>query len=335
MSKNNLKVAVVGATGLVGRKMIQLLELMEFPLDELYLFASGKSEGIKIPYKGAVLEVKELTEKSFKGVDIALFSAGGAISKEFAPIAAKNGCIVVDNSSAWRMDENVPLVVPEVNSEALKAHRGIIANPNCSTIQLVVAIKPVLDNYGLKRVVVSTYQSISGAGQKGVDRLMKEVQTGEPDEKYPIAFSASFHPFEGKEGFTNEEIKMINEPKKIMGLPDLKVAVTCVRLPILGGHAESVNIETERKADINKLKQIIAESPGLILMDDPEADVYPTPLISNDTDDVYVGRIRKDDSVKNGLYMWVVADNIRKGAATNTIQIAQKLIEMDLLEFEL
>ena len=326
MERKEYNIAVVGASGLVGRKMVQVLQERNFPVKKLHLFASSKSAGTKIKFRNEEIEIQELTSNSFDGIDIALFSAGGSVSKEFAPIAAKHNCTVIDNSSAWRMDDNVPLVVPEVNAHALEGHQGIIANPNCSTIQLVAVLSPIHKFYGLKRVVVSTYQSISGAGQKGVDQLMGEIKSGQPSGQHPIAFSTAFHPFEGNEGFTNEEIKMINEPRKIMELPNLKIAVTCVRLPILGGHGESVNIETEKEIEIPWLINILGRVPGLMVLDSPQGNFYPTPAISNDTDEVYIGHIRKDDSVENGAYLWIVADNLRKGAATNAVQIAEKLI---------
>lgn len=322
--RKDIKIAVIGATGLVGRTMIKVLEERNFPVAELYLYASARSAGQTISFKGKDYKVEELTEKSFEGKDIALFSAGGEISKKFAPISAKANCVVIDNSSAWRMDSETPLIVPEVNSQEIKNHKGIIANPNCSTIQLMVALKPIHDKFRLKRVICSTYQSISGAGQSGVDKLENEIENG-PGEERPIAYNTLFHPFESN-GFTNEENKMINESRKILGLNGLKLAFTCVRLPILGGHAESVNFETEDRFEIDEIKELLSNSDGIIFEDDINQNIYPTPFRVNDTDPVYVGRLRKDDSVENGAYMWVVADNLRKGAATNAVQIAEKLL---------
>lgn len=323
-------VAVVGATGLVGRTMIKVLEEKNFPVNELILLASVRSAGSKAMFNDKEIAVRELTGESFKGVDIALFSAGGSISLIYAPIAASHKCIVIDNSSAWRMDPEVPLVVPEVNPEALRNHKYIIANPNCSTIQLVVPLKALQDEYGLKRVICSTYQSISGAGQKGVDKLMTEIKGGDYDNRIKYAFNTTFHPFDDN-GFTNEENKMVNETRKILELNDLKVAVTCVRVPTLGGHSESVNVELNNPFEIHDIKKLMANTEGLILMDNPAENIYPNPLLTADKDPVYVGRIRRDDTVENGLYLWVVADNLRKGAATNAVQIAEKMVEMGLV----
>ena len=319
-------VAVVGATGLVGRTMLKILEERNFPISYLGLYASERSAGTIIEYKKKEYEVQLLTEEVFNGIDIALFSAGGSASLKYAPIAAAKDCIVIDNSSAWRMDADTPLVVPEVNPEDIRTHKGIIANPNCSTIQLVVALKPIHEKYGLKRVVVSTYQSISGAGQKGIAQMNAEIEGSEINNRvspYPVAFNAVFHEISDVTGFSVEEIKMKNEIRKIMHLPDLKVAVTCVRLPFYCGHGESVNIETELPIDIEELKYTIGKAEGVVLMDDPLNQVYPTIKVCENTDSVYVGRIRKDDSVENGAHLWVVADNIRKGAATNAVQIAE------------
>jgi len=322
-------IAIVGATGLVGRKMLQVLDEHNFPINEIKLFASKKSAGTKIIFKNQELIVEELNPKSFKNIDIALFSAGSDISKEYAPIAVESKCIVIDNSSAWRMDKNVPLVVPEVNSKALYNHNYIIANPNCSTIQLVVALNPLHQKFNIKRVVCSTYQSVSGAGQKGIDKLKAELKDEIYDNKIKFAYNTVFHPF-AENGFTIEENKMINELHKILD-DKIQIAVTCVRVPTLGGHAESINIEFEKEFQIEDIKYILSNSEGIVLMDNFKENVYPYPEIVNDSDFVYVGRIRKDTTVKNGLYMWVVADNLRKGAATNAVQIAEKMIELDLI----
>lgn len=317
-------VAIVGAGGLVGRAMLKVLEEQNFPVARLGLFASSRSAGNELLYRGETYTIEELSAEVFDDYDIALFSAGGNVSKEFAPIAADKGCVVIDNSSAWRMEPTVPLIVPEVNPHHLANHNGIIANPNCSTIQLVVALKPLSDNYGLKRVVCSTYQSISGAGNKGVEKLLNEL-AGEVTDDKPIAYNLLFHPFDSS-GFTVEETKMINETRKILGFENLPLAFTCVRVPTLGGHCESVNVELENEFEIEDIKRLFANTNGIILMDDISRDAYPTPQITQDTDPVYVGRLRKDDSAQNGLYLWVAADNLRKGAATNAVQIAQLLI---------
>lgn len=329
VNRINIKIAIAGSTGLVGRTMLKVLEERRYEFDEVRLLASENSSGTIQQYLGKNIKVETLDENSFNGIDFALFSAGGEISRKFAPVAVNNGCIVIDNSSAWRMDTDVPLVVPEVNPEAAAAHNGIIANPNCSTIQLVVAMKPIHDEFKLKRLIISTYQSISGAGQTGIGRLMSEIADPGLNQTNPIAFNTSFHPFEGKEGFTVEEIKMKNEIRKIYGTDDLNIAVTCVRLPILGGHAESINFETHRPFDIRAVRSLIDKCPFIVLMDDTENNVCPTPKIAEDTDLVYAGRIREDDSAENAGYIWVVADNLRKGAATNAIQILELLIEKD------
>lgn len=323
-------VAVVGATGLVGRTMLAVLEERNFPVGSLRLLASKRSAGKRLKFKGRYYTVEELDKNSFEGIDIALFSAGGATSRQYAPVAAEAGAVVIDNSSAWRMDRNVPLVVPEVNPEAALKHKGIIANPNCSTIQLVVALKPLEEKFGLKRVVVSTYQSISGAGQSGVNQLNAELKGKQPvDPIFPrqAAFNTIFHSFpEGKDS-TEEEIKMMNETRKIMGLPRLPVTVTCVRIPATGAHAESVNVELVKRATITGARKTLAKGDGIIVMDDPASDLYPTVLDGAGQDEVLIGRIRKDQSQPNTLNMWVVADNLRKGAATNAVQIAELLLK--------
>ncbi|MCS6807753.1 MAG: aspartate-semialdehyde dehydrogenase [Bacteroidota bacterium] len=321
-------VAVVGATGLVGRTMLKVLEERSFPVRSLKLFASRRSAGTTLEWKGGVYTVEEVTHKCFDGVDIALFSAGGAASREFAPSAARAGCVVIDNSSAWRMHDDVPLVVPEVNAHALERHHGIIANPNCSTIQLVVALKPLHEAFGLKRVVVSTYQSPSGAGQQGIEALQAELQGKHVQSPFsaPIAYNTVFHTIKEQYGFSEEEAKMLNEIRKIMELPLLGIAVTCVRVPTLGGHAESVNIETEKSITPEAVTSVLQSAPGIVVMDEPHRAIYPTPRISNGRDEVFVGRIRRDSSVEHGACLWVVADNIRKGAATNAVQIAETLV---------
>ncbi len=325
----SLSLAVVGATGLVGRTMLNVLEERNFPLDRITLLASERSAGKRLKFKGKVHTVQALDENSFEGIDIALFSAGGETSRRFAPIAAEAGTVVIDNSSAWRMEKGVPLVVPEVNPEETFKHKGIIANPNCSTIQLVVALKPLHDKFGLRRVVVSTYQSVAGAGQSGVDQLMAELKGKKPEHpKFPrqAAFNTIFHSFlQGKDS-TEEELKMMNETRKIMGLPRLPITVTCVRIPTTGAHGESVNVECEKQISVSQARKTLERAPGIVVMDDPANDLYPTILDAENRDEVFIGRIRKDPSQGMTLNMWVVADNLRKGAATNAVQIAELLI---------
>ncbi|MGM9551447.1 MAG: aspartate-semialdehyde dehydrogenase [Clostridia bacterium] len=325
-----LTVAVVGATGMVGRTFLKVLEEKKLPVETYYLFASKKSAGSKITFMGKEYVVEELTETSFdRGIDIALFSAGGSTSEKFAPIAASKGCIVIDNSSAWRMDKEVPLVVPEVNPEDIKWNKGIIANPNCSTIQAMVALKPLDDKYKIKRVVYSTYQAVSGAGVGGWNDLENGLK-GEAPKKFP-------HPIAGNclphidvflpNGYTKEEEKMINETRKILNRPDMKITATTVRVPVFNSHSESINVEFEKPFDLDELREVLKNAPGVIVQDDTDNNVYPMAITATGTDETYVGRIRRDESVENGVNLWVVADNIRKGAASNAVQIAEKLIE--------
>lgn len=329
MSKK-YNVAVVGATGLVGQTFLKVLKERKFPVENLYLYASARSAGKVINWEGKDYTVIELKDENIKDdIDVALFSAGGGISKEFATKFRDKGAVVVDNSSAWRMDKDIPLVVPEANPEALKNHGGIIANPNCSTIQVMPILKVLQDKYGLKRVVYSTYQAVAGAGKKGLDDLENNLQ-GKPSTNFPhqIAFNALPHIDVFLEnGYTKEEEKMINETKKILNLPDLKVTATCVRIPVKFGHGVSVNVELERPFELEDVVKAFEEKEGVIVQNDGKNKVYPMPITAQDTDEVYVGRIRRDDTVDNGLNLWVVADNIRKGAATNTIQIAETLIK--------
>ena len=329
MSKK-YNVAVVGATGLVGQTFLKVLKERKFPVENLYLYASARSAGKVINWEGKDYTVIELKDENIKDdIDVALFSAGGGISKEFAPKFRDKGAVVVDNSSAWRMDKDIPLVVPEANPEALKNHGGIIANPNCSTIQVMPILKVLQDKYGLKRVVYSTYQAVAGAGKKGLDDLENNLQ-GKPSTNFPhqIAFNALPHIDVFLEnGYTKEEEKMINETKKILNLPDLKVTATCVRIPVKFGHGVSVNVELERPFELEDVVKAFEEKEGVIVQNDGKNKVYPMPITAQDTDEVYVVRIRRDDTVDNGLNLWVVADNIRKGAATNTIQIAETLIK--------
>jgi aspartate-semialdehyde dehydrogenase len=335
MGSKNFNLALAGATGAVGNQMITCLEERNFPVNEIKLLASSRSAGRELTFRGQSVRVEEMTEKSFEGMDIALFSAGGGTSKHFAPHAAQAGCVVVDNSSAWRMDTEVPLVVPEVNPHAVAGYttKGIIANPNCSTIQMVVALNPIHRKYGIKRIVVSTYQAVSGTGKKAIDELSDQTRAimnfqDAEATVYPhrIAFNCLPHidTFEAN-GYTKEEIKMVNETRKIMEDDSIQVTATTVRVPVFYGHSESVNIETAKPISADAVKSMLAESPGISVMDDPSQNVYPLPADAAGEDLTFVGRIRDDLSIENGINMWVVADNIRKGAATNTVQIAEIL----------
>ncbi|WP_186430983.1 aspartate-semialdehyde dehydrogenase [Clostridium sp. BSD9I1] len=326
----NYNVAVVGCTGMVGRKFLEILAERNFPIAELYLFASARSAGKKLSFEGKEYTVEELKEDNIKNkkIHFALFSAGGDTSKSFAPIFANYGAVVIDNSSAWRMDPNVPLVVPEVNPEDIKKHKGIIANPNCSTIQAVVALKPLYDAYGIKRIVYSTYQAVSGAGMNGYNDLM-EGYKGEAPKKFPYAIAGNLLPHIDsflEDGYTKEEIKMVNETRKILHDDNLKITATTVRVPVLNSHSESINVELSKDFDIKEVFELFKNSKGIILEDDVANLVYPMPLNSSGKDEVYVGRIRRDFSLDSGLNLWVVADNIRKGAALNAIQIAECMI---------
>lgn len=329
MIMKKYKLALVGATGLVGRTAIKVLEEKNLPISEYVFFASKRSAGSIMELLGQDYVVRELNEHSFdEGFDFAIFSAGGDVSRKFAPIAASKGCIVIDNSSTFRMDKNVPLVVPEVNSEDLKSNSGIIANPNCSTIQAVVALKPLDVKYGIKRIVYSTYQAVSGAGQKGVQDLQDTLNGLEPKKfPHPIANNCLPHiDVFTDSGYTKEELKMINETRKILHKPDLRVTATCVRVPVMNSHSESINVEFENDFDLEELKEILKNSPGIILMDNPAENIYPLATRATGSDEVYIGRIRRDDSVPFGVNIWVVSDNARKGAASNAIQIMEKLM---------
>ena len=323
-------VAIVGATGLVGGTFLKVLEERDLPIENLYLFASKRSAGKEVVFKGKTLVVEELTESSFdRDMDIALFSAGGETSKKYAPIAAQKGVVVVDNSSAWRMDETVPLVVPEVNPEDIFKNNGIIANPNCSTIQSVVPLKVIDDLYGIKRVIYSTYQAVSGSGIKGIEDLENGLK-GEEPKNYPHPIVNNCLPhidsfLDNK--YTKEEEKMISETRKILNKPSLPITATCVRVPVINGHSVSINVELEREPNLEELREKFYSTEGIILRDDIQNNIYPMALEANGTDEVYVGRIRKDYSIDKGLNLWVVADNIRKGAATNAIQIAEILMK--------
>jgi len=328
MKKYNI--AIVGATGMVGRKMLQVLAERNLPVENYYLFASARSAGKEVDFMGNKYMVEELTENCFDGknIDIALFSAGAGTSLKFAPIAVEKGIVVIDNSSAWRMNDEVPLVVPEVNPGDISWHKGIIANPNCSTIQAVVALKPLHDRYKIKRIVYSTYQAVSGAGMGGYQDLLAGMRN-EATKKFPypifgncLLHSDVFLP----NGYTKEEEKMINETRKILGAPDIRITATTVRIPVFHGHSESINVEFEKPFELPELIKALEEAPGVVVVDDVKNNKYPMPIHAEDKDEVFVGRIRRDESIENGVNLWVVADNIRKGAATNAVQIAQELI---------
>ena len=344
----NYKLAIVGATGVVGRMMLKVLEEERLPISEYKLFASKNSAGTKIKFMGSEYTVNELTEHSFdEGFDFALFSAGATTSKKFSPIAASNGCIVIDNSSAFRMDSEVPLVVPEVNPYDISKNNGIIANPNCSTIQAVVPLKVLDDKYSIKRIVYSTYQAVSGAGKNGILDLENGIENYKKNNNFVGHFEKqnsndyTLRKFEYPifnnclphidvfldNGYTKEEEKMINETRKILGKPNLNITATCVRVPVFNSHSESINIEFENSFDINEVVSLLDNTPGIILMDNPKENIFPLAQDSTSHNEVFVGRIRRDYSISNGLNLWVVADNIRKGAATNSIQILEKILE--------
>lgn len=337
MSGKKFNVAVAGATGAVGNQMITCLEERNFPVKSIKFLASSRSAGRRLRFRGDLVEVEELTENSFKGVDIALFSAGGGTSTKFAPFAAKDGCVVVDNSSAWRMDPEVPLVVPEVNPHAVAQYtnKGIIANPNCSTIQMVVPLNPIHKKCGIKRIVVSTYQAVSGTGKKAIDELFEQTRAmiNFLDYKinvYPhrIAFNCLPHIDVFLEnGYTKEEMKMVDETRKIMEDDTMGITATTVRVPVYFGHSESINIETREHISADEVKSLLENEPGIKVVDDPKKNIYPLAIDAAGQDLTFVGRIRDDESIPNGINMWVVADNIRKGAATNTVQIAEILAE--------
>jgi len=334
-----VNVAVVGVTGAVGTEMLRVLERRDFPIDELRPLASNRSAGKSVVFRGKEVLVQELTADSFEGMNIGLFSAGGSISREFVPYAIKSNCVVVDNTSAFRMDEDVPLVVPEVNANRISEHNGVIANPNCSTIQLVLVLKPIHDAVKIKRVVVSTYQAVSGAGYNALVELKNETEhiLSEKSEEFnrsifphQIAFNAlpqlpQSDAFK-ENGYTDEEMKMINETKKILEDSSFRITTTTVRVPVLRGHSESVNIETEGPFSADQARDLLSKSEGVVVLDDPSKQLYPLATDAAGKDDTFVGRIREDSSVENGLNMWVVSDNLLKGAALNAVQIAEKLL---------
>lgn len=347
-SLQKYNVAIVGATGAVGEKLLETLDKKQFPINELLLLSSKRSAGTEVEFQGKTYTVQEAKPESFEGVDIALFSAGGSVSKKLAPEAVKRGAVVIDNTSAYRMDPEVPLVVPEVNARDIENHKGIIANPNCSTIQMVVALNALKEKYGLSRVVVSTYQAVSGAGNEAIDELRNQSQAALSEEEmecnilpvsgekkhYPIAFNAlpQIDVFQDN-GYTFEEMKMINETKKILHDETLKVAATCVRLPFFNSHAESVYVEVEEAGlSAADVKEILNAAPGVVLQDDPENQVYPTPLSAEGKSDVFVGRVRKDLDNDKGFHLWIVSDNLLKGAAWNSVQIAESTVQNNWLQ---
>ncbi len=333
--KEKYVVAVVGATGAVGNEMIATLEQRNFPVGKIRLFASERSEGKTLEFRGKKIPVESLNENSFKGIDIALFSAGAERSRIWAPVAAGSGCVVIDNSSQWRMDPEVPLVVPEVNPHDLGWHKGIIANPNCSTIQMVVALKPIHDAAKIKRVVVTTFQAVSGTGKKAMDELMQQTADllnfrGVQCNVYPHQIAFNVLPQIDKfleNGYTKEEMKMVNETRKIMGDNSIRLTATTVRVPVFRGHSEAINIETEKKLTANDVRVLLAKAPGVIVFDAPEKSIYPLPIHCDGKDEVFVGRIREDESIENGINIWIAADKLRKGAALNAVQIAEVLIQ--------
>ncbi len=326
-------VAIAGATGAVGTEFLKLLEARDFPMKSLRLLASSRSAGSKLKFRGENLEVEELTPKSFKGIDIAFFSAGGSRSKEFAPHAVDSGAVVIDNSSAFRMDEKVPLVVPEINPKQAFEHQGLIANPNCSTIQMVVALNPIHRAANIQRVVVSTYQAVSGAGASAMEELIEQLRAWANDEPmkqevFPTQIAFNLFPhidvFQDN-GYTKEEMKMVHETRKIMNAPNMQISATCVRVPVLRAHSEAVWVETEKPLSESEARELFEKEPGIVVQDERESGGYPTPWHITETQETYVGRIRKDISHPNGLTFWVVADQLYKGAALNAIQIAEVL----------
>lgn len=339
-NQNLLNVAIVGATGAVGEQILNLLETRNFPIRELKLLSSARSAGKKLMFKGQEITLEEATPDSFKGVDIALFSAGGDVTKALAAHAIEHGTVCIDNTSAYRMDPNTPLVVPEVNSEKIREHKGIIANPNCSTTQMVVALKPLQDRYGISRVIVSTYQAVSGAGSSAIDEMLRQTKAILEDEpanpailpvgslpvKHQIAFNAipQIDKFQDN-GYTFEEMKMVNETKKILGDESIDVTATCVRIPVVYGHSESVYVELKNDYDLEEVKQLLANAPGITIVDDPANQQYPLATEAAGKPDVFVGRLRRDLGSERGLNMWIVSDNLLKGAAWNAVQIAEQI----------
>jgi aspartate-semialdehyde dehydrogenase len=340
MAGDGYRVGVVGATGLVGTTILELLAAREFPASEVVPFASARSAGRELEWNGSTLACRELSEDSIRGLDVVLSSAGGAISAEWTPRLVAAGAVVVNNTSHWRMHDEVPLVVAEVNPEALDAHNGIVANPNCSTMQMVVALKPLFDEAGIERLVISTYQAVSGTGKAAVDELLgqsRAVLDGEEPVAsvypHPIAFNALAQAgsFAAGDDHTDEERKLINETRKILGDGEIRVSATCVRVPVVSGHSEAVNVETKRPLSPERARELLAAAPGVTVVDDPAAGRYPMALDAAGKDDVFVGRIRRDPGNERALDLWIVSDNLRKGAATNTVQLAELLVERGLL----
>ncbi len=329
-----MKVAVIGATGVVGREMIQVLEEHNFPLTRIYAVASGKSVGKKIPFKQSEIEIITLEKALRSKPDVALFSAGATVSRTWVPKFARAGTTVIDNSSAWRMEPEIPLIIPEINGNILKTAHKIIANPNCSTIQMLIAIAPLHQKFGIKRIVVSTYQSVSGSGKIGIEQLMNERQHKTGPKAYPHPIDMNVLPHAGDftdSGYTTEEEKLVNETRKILSDKTILISATAARVPVTGGHSESINLELKKAWSMDEVIFLLNEMPGLVVQDDPKNNVYPMPVSAQGKDEVFVGRIRRDNSVKNGMNLWVVADNLRKGAATNAVQIAEYLIKQKLL----
>lgn len=333
-------VAIMGATGAVGQEMLRTLEVRQFPCKSLKLLASERSLGKKFPFRGRLVPVEKLTPESFEGVDLVLASAGASISREFAPHAVRAGAVVVDNTSAFRMDPTIPLVVPEANAEALEKHNGIIANPNCSTAQMIIALAPIHRAVGIKRLVITTFQSVSGTGQKAIEECLRQTRDLLDGKKsveckvYPhqIAFNCLPHIDQfGPNGYTKEEMKMVHETRKILCDESIAVTATTVRVPVLRGHSESVNVETCRRITADEVRELLREAPGCVVVDDPSKNDYPTAIYAEGRDETFVGRIRDDISNPNAIEMWIVADNLRKGAALNAVQIAEELLKRDLL----
>lgn len=329
-----MKIAIVGVTGLVGTEMLRVMDEMDFPVTELILVASQSSKGKSIEYRGKAYTIVSMEEAIEAKAEIALFSAGAGVSRQFAPRFAEKGTTVVDNSSAWRMENNVPLIVPEVNFHALKG-ASIIANPNCSTIQLVVALAPLHARYGIDRLVISTYQSVTGTGKAALDQLMAEREGKEVKAVYPQKIDLNCLPHCDiflENDYTKEEMKLVNETRKILGDPTIRITATAVRVPVMGGHSEAVNVEFKEEFDIQEVRELLEEAPGLMVMDNPKEQIYPTLLDAHHRNEVFVGRIRRDESTDKALNLWIVADNLRKGAATNAVQIAFRLLEKGLVE---
>jgi len=338
-TSKRLNVAVVGATGMVGNEMLRVLAQRQFPSERVIALASERSKGLTVPYNGSSLKVEELSEAAFKGIDVALFAASGDIALMYGPVAAESGALVIDNSSAWRMKENVPLVVPEVNGDDISDNEGIIANPNCCAIPLTVALNPLKKMAGLERVLVSTYQSASGAGRALVDELEEQTKAIADGKEPPVAaypYQLAYNVVPGgwrleADGYNEEEVKIVNETRKILHDPELRITATCVRVPVPIGHGESVFLETTEKITADDARTLLGNAPGIVVQDDPHARLYPTPHDVAGKDEVYIGRIREDASTRHGLLLWIVSDNLRKGAALNAVQIAEQAIQLGAL----